>query len=122
MATSAQIKANRQNAQKSSGPTTDAGRETVSHNSTKHGLTGSFTLNTDADHAKFMELCKRLIENLNATTALEGNLILKMTESLWRSERAVMLQDECIDKLSFDDESVHADARKNLELYMRYQT
>ena len=122
MPTEAQLKANRANAQLSTGPTSDTGRETVSHNSTKHGLTGRFTLNTDEDHAKFMESYKRLIRDLNASTALECDLVLRMAEALWRSERSVMLQDECIDKLSFDDESVHAEARKNLELYIRYQT
>ena len=121
MATKAQLKANRANAQHSTGPTSSAGRETVSQNSTKHGLTGRFTLNTDEDHEKFMEMYKRLIRDLNATTGTECDLILRMAEALWRSERAVMLQDECIDKLSFDGEDVHADARKNLELYMRYQ-
>ena len=122
MATQAQLEANRANAQHSSGPTSDAGRETVSHNSTKHGLTGRFTLNTDEDHARFMETYKLLIEELNAAGMHECDLVLKMAQALWRSERALMLQDNCIDTLSFGDPLHHAEARKNLEIYIRYQT
>ena len=40
MSSQRQIDANRQNAQKSSGPTTPEGRERSSRNSTKHGFTG----------------------------------------------------------------------------------
>ena len=38
MATKAQTKANRQNAQKSTGPQTVEGKATVSQNAVKHGL------------------------------------------------------------------------------------
>jgi hypothetical protein len=38
MSTQAQIKANRQNAQKSTGPKTDEGKAAASQNAVKHGL------------------------------------------------------------------------------------
>lgn len=40
MATPQQIEANRQNAQASTGPKTDAGKERSSLNATRHGFTG----------------------------------------------------------------------------------
>src|SRR5262249_22248711 len=43
MATQAQIDANRQNAQLSTGPTTDEGKERTRHNATRHGLSGDGT-------------------------------------------------------------------------------
>ena len=41
MSTEMQIKANRQNAQKSTGPRTQDGKEAVSQNAVKHGLCAS---------------------------------------------------------------------------------
>ena len=38
MSTTAQIKANRQNARKSTGPKTDEGKAAVSQNALKHGI------------------------------------------------------------------------------------
>jgi hypothetical protein len=40
MATKAQIRANRRNAEKSTGPRTDEGRTKVAQNAVKHGLLG----------------------------------------------------------------------------------
>jgi hypothetical protein len=42
MATANQIKANRENAQKSTGPTSEEGKKTASLNSLKHGFSGGF--------------------------------------------------------------------------------
>jgi hypothetical protein len=123
MATDKQIAATRANAQHSTGATSEAGKEAVSQNATKHGLTGRFIFSSDEAREMYMQSYERLLGNLNATSMLEGELIEKMSQSLWRSRCAVDLQDECIDTLAFEtDESVIAQTRKKLELYIRYQT
>ncbi len=45
MASEAQISANRQNAEKSTGPRTDEGKAVASQNAVKHGL---FAINTNS--------------------------------------------------------------------------
>jgi phage-related minor tail protein len=122
MATDAQIAANRENAQHSTGPTSEAGKEAVSHNSTIHGLTGNFIFLCDEDRAEFNKMLRSLLIDLNASTDSEFELVDKMAQSLWRSRRALELQDKCIDILAFEDESLAPATRKNLELYIRYQT
>lgn len=123
MATDKQIAANQANAQLSHGPTSEAGKGAVSQNATKHGLTGRFIFYTKEDQEEYNQSLRRLIADYNVETMAEGELIEKMTQSLWRSRRAVDLQDECIDTLAFEtDEELIKEAQKKLELYMRYQT
>ncbi len=121
MATDKQIQANRENAQLSTGPTTEAGKEAVAQNRTQHGLTGNFIFLSKDDREEFNEMRRNLVADLTVTSPTEFELIDRMAESLWRSRRAVELQDECMDTLAFKDESLHPETRKNLELYLRYQ-
>ena len=53
MATEAQISANRQNAEKSTGPRTDEGKAVVSQNAVKHGLFAIKTVVNGEDQALF---------------------------------------------------------------------
>ena len=120
MATDKQIAANRENAQLSTGPVSDAGRAAVSQNRTTHGLAGEFKTRTEADVAEYKDILEKLSEDYNATTHTEIEIISNMTESLIRSRRATHLQDVCIGLMEDcpDDPQV----RKDLQLYMRYQT
>lgn len=123
MATDKQIEANRENAKLSTGASSPAGKEAVSQNATKHGLTGSFVFRSDKDHQRFVEKYKSLVDDHNAQTIAELELVERMTESLWRSRIALDLQDECIDILAIEiDEAVIGQTSKKLELYMRYQS
>ena len=49
MASEAQIRANRENAQRSTGPRTEAGRQSSRLNSLKHGLAAKMLVLSDAD-------------------------------------------------------------------------
>jgi hypothetical protein len=123
MATQAQIAANQQNAQHSTGPTTEAGREAVSQNATKHGLTGQFILLNEKEEATYFGIHKRIMDDLKPANFFEAELIDKMTESLWRSGKAVSLQDTTVNLLAFEtDDREIARLSKQLELYMRYQS
>ncbi len=123
MATDKQIQANRQNAQHSTGPASAAGREVVSQNATTHGLSGSFNFMflSESDREEFDEMFANLVTDHQAASPSEVQLILKMAQSLWRSRRAVELQDQCIEIIDMEEEDRAAKARKNLDLYIRYQ-
>jgi hypothetical protein len=122
MATDAQITANRENAQHSTGPTGETGKEAVSHNSTTHGLTGNFMFLSEDDRDEYYKMFGNMMRDHQAETDSEMELVQIMAQSLWRSRRAVELQDKCIDMLAFeDDETFAVPMRKKLELYIRYQ-
>jgi hypothetical protein len=119
MPTDKQIQANRENAQLSTGPTSDAGRAAVSQNRTTHGLAGEFKTHSDFETEEYKRLLPQLSHEYNTTTTTEVEIISKMVEALIRSNRAVQLQDDCIGLM--EDDPDDARARKDLELYIRYQ-
>jgi hypothetical protein len=87
MATDKQIEANRQNAQKSTGPKTDEGKEQSRANSLKHGLAGAGIVNTredDADYAQKLELYR---EHVGPGDELEEDLVRNMAMASTRLER-----------------------------------
>ncbi len=96
----AQLAANRANAQKSTGPTTETGRAISSQNRTVHGLTrhnGDFRLLSTEDPAKFAALKDSLAQEHLPETETEAILVNAMVESLWLSQRAGKLQETCSD-------------------------
>ena len=101
MATTAQILANRENAQLSTGPVTDAGRAISSQNRTTHGLArhnGAFQLLATEDPAGFEALKAALLSEHEPSTETESILITTMAESHWLANRAQTLQHTCFDQ------------------------
>ncbi|MBV8898236.1 MAG: hypothetical protein JO051_17100, partial [Acidobacteriaceae bacterium] len=119
MATKKQTAANRANAQLSTGPTSESGRAAVSQNRTTHGLAGEYNPQTDAEVIEYKDLFSKFTKDFDPCTHTEFEFINKMVEALVRSNRAVRLQDLSADALDDDPDDPHA--RKDLELYMRYQ-
>lgn len=91
MSTSAQIEANRANAQKSTGPVTAEGKAASSKNSFKHGLTAGpehrFNL-SESDQADFDELCSGLRPQLQPKGLLEEKLFIAYCWAMYRSDLA----------------------------------
>lgn len=95
MATAKQIAANRANAKKSTGPRTQAGREKVSQNRLTHGLLGQFRVLEGEDQQKYDQLLDQLIAEQKPVGLLETELVKKMSEHLWLSQRARRCQEGC---------------------------
>jgi len=88
-----QLIANRQNCQKSTGPKTDRGKETVANNAVKHGVYSSNII-IDSPHLKedpseYDYLLNSLIEELNPTTNFQECLVRKIANCFWRSRRII---------------------------------
>ena len=119
------LAANRANAQKSTGPVTDAGREKVSQNARKHGLTGMFQVLEGEDQEMFDALLQRLIEEEKPACLAEVELVKKMAEHTWCSERASRLQEGCflITRTDEQRKNLQGEATVNpqLERFLRYQ-
>lgn len=83
-----QLAANRANSKKSTGPRTPAGREAVSINALKHGLTGSFRLLPGEDPAIHQAFCRELIAELAPASTFELSLAQTIVNDVWRLNRA----------------------------------
>src|ERR1039458_5389019 len=93
MATEEQIAANRRNAQLSSGPKTEAGRNRSRMNALRHGLTGQVTTMTDEDRAAHDLFSKPLIKDLAPEGAMETQLAQRVATDSWRLNRASAIED-----------------------------
>jgi hypothetical protein len=98
MATAAQIKANRQNAKKSTGPKTDEGKAAVSQNAVKNGLfTGSIiTGETEAEYAAFHG---EVLAELDPRGVMELLLAERVVSLWWRLIRAERMQNQAIEDM-----------------------
>jgi hypothetical protein len=87
MATARQIDANRENAQRSTGPKTAAGKEQVRYNAMKHGLLSEAALLPDEDEASFHDLSAKIAADLRPVGEMESALVDRIVNILWRLRR-----------------------------------
>jgi hypothetical protein len=90
--TEAQLTANRENAQLSTGPRTPEGRKRSSLNAFRHGLTGQIVVHTPEDREAFNKHCDGIREALAPVGALELDLAQAIAEDRWRLNRARALE------------------------------
>lgn len=86
------IKANRLNAQKSTGPRTEAGKERSRRNALKHGLTAEELLLPGEDPANFEALHQGLLADLKPRGVLEAELVSEVVKLLWRIRRVPVFE------------------------------
>ena len=82
MTSDEQVKSNRRNAERSSGPITDAGKKVSRFNAVKHGLTGQTVVLPDEDPQAFAELRERLRGEHRPCGELERQLVDRIAEYL----------------------------------------
>ena len=102
MATEAQIKANRQNAKKSTGPRTDEGKETVSQNATKHGFCSCKNVIKSESQEEYNNFHDEMIADLSPVGAMEEMLAERIVNLSWRLKRAEVFQNAVIESMSDD--------------------
>ena len=86
-----QIEANRRNALKSTGPTTDAGKQRSRHNAVRHGLTAETVITTLEDEEDYKAFELSVTSGFDAPTAVERELVLRLASLLWRLRRATAI-------------------------------
>ena len=92
MATEKQIEANRLNSQKSTGPRTEAGRNTSRLNAVKHGLTGHLDVMTDAERELRDAFMAGIIDSLKPADALERQFAHSIADGYWRINRVSVIE------------------------------
>jgi hypothetical protein len=118
MSTAAQLEANRENAQHSTGPITEEGKARSSQNRFKHGFCSRFEVLESEDQDAFNRLCLSLRTEHNPSTPTENILVDRMAQHYWLSQRAQLMQDMAF--AAADRPLEHA--QKAFALYLRYQT
>ena len=88
MATEAQVVANRLNAQKSTGPRTDAGKAAVAQNAVRHGLLAQQAVIRGEDPGEFEFYRDQMLGELAPAGAMESMLAERIVGLAWRLRRA----------------------------------
>jgi hypothetical protein len=83
MATLKQIEANRLNAQRSTGPRSEAGQAASSQNSRRHGCYSSQVVIEGQDQEQFDQLLDEFMDELQPQTLRERNLVEMMAVEWW---------------------------------------
>src|SRR3974390_387754 len=102
-----QIEANRNNALKSTGPTTEEGKEHSRRNAVRHGLTAETVIADLEDAADYQAFEAAIIADYDAQTAVERELVLRLASVLWRLRRAIGIESgifESVTEISVEDD------------------
>ncbi len=117
MSTEAQIKANRENAQKSSGPVTSEGKAVSSQNNFRHGFRGMFSVRADESASGFESLLTGLVSEHQPATLTEEMLVHKIAEHYWLTQRARRFQNAAL-----ESSIEQGQMAKDMNLWIRYET
>ncbi len=99
MASEAQVRANRLNAQQSTGPRTAEGKAAVAQNAIKHGLRAEQIVIKGEDPGHFESYREQILAELAPAGAMETMLARRIAGLSWRLQRAEKLQSEVFDAL-----------------------
>jgi len=99
MSTKAQIKANQQNAQKSTGPQTDEGKAVVSQNAVRHGLFAAEAVIQGEDPSDYELYRDKYLAELAPVGMVESILAERIVSLWWRLRRAERMQNEAIEDM-----------------------
>ena len=84
MASEKQIAANQRNAQLSTGPKTEAGRNASRMNAYTHGLTGQIDFRTPEEQAAHDKFCAGIVASLAPADGVERQFAQSVAEDHWR--------------------------------------
>ena len=97
MATEKQVQANRENAQRSTGPTSPEGKERSARNSLKHGLLAQEMVLLGEAAKELTAFREGLLADLRPEGELEQFLADRVVAAAWRLRRAVRVEEEMVE-------------------------
>jgi hypothetical protein len=93
MPTPAQYAANRLNAEKSHGPTSQAGKARSKMNALRHGLTARVVVLPSEDMAAYQAFSKEIVDSLDPQTPVERQFAQTVADNQWRINRIRSIED-----------------------------
>jgi hypothetical protein len=91
-----QIEANRRNAIKSTGPSTEDGKRRSRRNAVRHGLCAETVIEIIEDVEDYRVFESAVIADYDAQTAVERELVLRLASLLWRLRRATSIETDLL--------------------------
>jgi hypothetical protein len=101
MTTLRQAEANRGNAQRSTGPKSEAGRAASKWNALKHGLTAASVVIPGEDPAQLDTLHAELLEAWQPADAMEADLVWRMAMAQWQLRRGFVVEAQMFEMQTF---------------------
>jgi len=89
---SAPAATNRANAQHSTGPTTEAGKQRSSQNALRHGLTSRIVVMPSEDLDAYQSHLKSFTDEYQPQGATESHLVQILADTSWRQNRIVAIE------------------------------
>jgi hypothetical protein len=83
---------NKSNAQKSTGPRTEAGKQRSSLNALRHGLTGQTVVLPTEDHSAYQRHSQAFLDEYQPNGATETQLAQCLIDTSWRLNRAAAVE------------------------------
>src|ERR1700675_317595 len=83
---------NRSNAQKSTGPRTEAGKQRSKLNALRHGLTGQTVVLPTEDHSAYERHSQSFLNQYHPKDATETQLVQSLIDTSWRMNRAATVE------------------------------
>jgi hypothetical protein len=97
VSTEAQLEANRQNAQQSTGPRTESGKSNSSRNALTYGLYTRQDYVKPDEREIYRDFCERMLLEMNPDTLVEETLVSEITGASWRLRRCSAVEAELAD-------------------------
>ena len=119
MTSERQVEANRQNAKKSTGPRTPAGKAVVALNGMKHGLLSRESLVKGESEADLTAFGKRLRIQLAPVGELELLLVDRVVSTAWRLRRLVAVETRLFDCEAKPDHAFNNYGREKMSVLSR---
>src|SRR5258705_5873093 len=91
-----QIEANRRNAIRSTGPSTDEGKRRSRRNAIRHGLCAETVIENIEDVEDYRAFEAAVIADYDAQMAVERELVLRLASLLWRLRRATAIETDLL--------------------------
>ncbi len=88
--------ANRENAQRSTGPRTEAGKQRSSQNALTHGLTASSPVLPTEDRAAYDDHRQKFFDQYKPANATETQLVQELVDTSWRLNRIPLLEADAL--------------------------
>ncbi len=92
MASEKQVSANRRNASKSTGPTTQNGKLQSRCNAMRHGLTAATVVPAIEDAEEFERFEAAIRGDYQPVSTIEHELVARLTSLLWRLRRSTLIE------------------------------
>src|ERR1700686_5008449 len=91
-----QIEANRRNAIRSTGPSTEEGKHRTRRNAVQHGLCAETVIEFVEDIEDYRAFEAAVIADYDAQTAVERELVLRLASLLWGLRRATAIETDLL--------------------------